>query len=535
MADIVTNTLQIGSNNLVLRDADAQAKVAVNTQDISGLKEEYNNVVDCLEILPALEVVGKSYVTDVQNTLYTANFFGFATVITYSGKINAIRFDAFCGASCTLVCEVYSHNVYGTLLTSATASYNTANTHQEVTFVLPTEVDASQYTDIQICIYVQNNSTGLAYANLSSNYSSLVTSGTGNFNRYRASNGWVNLDASSHHNFMLAFEMLETVTGCSSKRLDEIEADISALEDTQIKMNYMSVSNDYTAADEGYGTTKFNTIRSASNYISGALRDNSYYNRYTIIVKNGTYTDMQSEFAGIAGTYYQGVICRDYVYYESEDIMHPENCIIEWDGKTGFTSPVLSDVYNKAPFHIIGSSDNGIHTHIKGFTFNCKNLRYAFHTETQSYGIGADWEISNCVLNWGGRPDVASDNADSPVIGMGSSPFEVGRIKDCVLNNTQTGNTAGIQNHTNPFGNGYGFTPFMMKGANITVENCKFNDSDVEFRTGHTIYETPNVLTIKGCSEINHAYFGLLNGVTEQSWKADIACSDITNNEMLSQ
>jgi len=46
MADIITNTLQIGSNNLILRDADAQAKVAVNTQDISSLKEETTQILD---------------------------------------------------------------------------------------------------------------------------------------------------------------------------------------------------------------------------------------------------------------------------------------------------------------------------------------------------------------------------------------------------------------------------------------------------------------------------------------------------------
>lgn len=46
MADIVTNTLQIGSNNLVLRDADAQAKVAVNTQDITSLKEESSQILN---------------------------------------------------------------------------------------------------------------------------------------------------------------------------------------------------------------------------------------------------------------------------------------------------------------------------------------------------------------------------------------------------------------------------------------------------------------------------------------------------------
>lgn len=51
MADIVTNTLQIGSNNLVLRDADAQAKLTTNTQNItqlqadtSTLKEDLSNV-----------------------------------------------------------------------------------------------------------------------------------------------------------------------------------------------------------------------------------------------------------------------------------------------------------------------------------------------------------------------------------------------------------------------------------------------------------------------------------------------------------
>lgn len=40
MANINASTLRIGSNDLILRDADAQAKVAVNTQDISSLKED---------------------------------------------------------------------------------------------------------------------------------------------------------------------------------------------------------------------------------------------------------------------------------------------------------------------------------------------------------------------------------------------------------------------------------------------------------------------------------------------------------------
>jgi len=37
MADIVTNTLQIGNDNLILRDADAQ-------EQITSLKEEFDDL-----------------------------------------------------------------------------------------------------------------------------------------------------------------------------------------------------------------------------------------------------------------------------------------------------------------------------------------------------------------------------------------------------------------------------------------------------------------------------------------------------------
>lgn len=44
MADIVTNTLQIGSNNLVLRDADAQTRITTLEADTSTLKEEFADI-----------------------------------------------------------------------------------------------------------------------------------------------------------------------------------------------------------------------------------------------------------------------------------------------------------------------------------------------------------------------------------------------------------------------------------------------------------------------------------------------------------
>lgn len=46
MADITAYTLKIGSDNLVLRDADAQTKIATNTQDISDLKEDLQGAID---------------------------------------------------------------------------------------------------------------------------------------------------------------------------------------------------------------------------------------------------------------------------------------------------------------------------------------------------------------------------------------------------------------------------------------------------------------------------------------------------------
>lgn len=59
MADIVTNTLLIGSNNLILRDADAQAKIATNTQDISSLKEDLTYINEGIgyRIVPVSKVV----------------------------------------------------------------------------------------------------------------------------------------------------------------------------------------------------------------------------------------------------------------------------------------------------------------------------------------------------------------------------------------------------------------------------------------------------------------------------------------------
>ncbi|WP_418814560.1 hypothetical protein, partial [Ruminococcus bromii] len=153
-------------------------------------------------------------------------------------------------------------------------------------------------------------------------------------------------------------------------------------------MHYLYVSNDYNENTEGFGETKFNSILSANNSIS----DNSYHNRYTIVVMAGTYTDLQDKYAGMSDVGlvgYRGVMTKDYVYYESENIYNPAATVIKWDGATGFDKSTLKseDIIKKCPFHL----DLNVHTHIKGFTFDCKNIRYGIHLESGGTGYATNW------------------------------------------------------------------------------------------------------------------------------------------------
>lgn len=296
--------------------------------------------------------------------------------------------------------------------------------------------------------------------------------------------------------------------------------------DNTYKMTYIYVAktgNDTTG--DGSIIKPYATIYKANSMIL----DNSKYNRYTIIVKNGTYTDLQEKYNGTFSGKYEGVICKDYVYYESEDINRPDLCVINWDGSIGFGDSVTeAQIVDKTPFHIIGNI-NGIHTHIKGFTFNCVNTRYAMHIETQSTGLNVEWLIENCILNWGGRPK-QSGATSTPCIGTGSSMFEKGKIKRCVINNTQSGNTLGFQNHDNNWN--YGYNPFANVGANITIEECNFNNTDIQLRSIHQInYNIKNTFNVINCYGIKRLFKTNTNTTDLKPWVVNIQSSDIVTNE----
>lgn len=264
-------------------------------------------------------------------------------------------------------------------------------------------------------------------------------------------------------------------------------------------MHYLYVSNDYNENTDGFGVTKFNSILSANDSIT----DNNYHNRYTIIVAQGTYTDMQDKFAGMSDVGlvgYRGIMTKDYVYYESENIYNPAATVIKWDGATGFDKSTLKseDIIKKCPFHL----DLNVHTHIKGFTFDCKNIRYALHLESGGRGYATEWTVSNCIFKWGGRADCTDyvGKTTVPVFGCGCSFGEIGLIENCKIIPTDC--TIGYQNHDNADNSDFGLP--IKTGASITIRNCDFGGTEIQARTLKGAYsDTPNTVNIEKCINIS--------------------------------
>ena len=63
MANITTNTLKIEDNYLILRDADAQAKLTTHTQKIAALEEDTSSLKDDINDLGLSVVDGAINIT----------------------------------------------------------------------------------------------------------------------------------------------------------------------------------------------------------------------------------------------------------------------------------------------------------------------------------------------------------------------------------------------------------------------------------------------------------------------------------------
>lgn len=275
----------------------------------------------------------------------------------------------------------------------------------------------------------------------------------------------------------------------------------------EYKMNYLYVAttgNDETG--DGSASNPFASIYHANDII----HSNSPRNRFTIIVKNGTYTDLQERYSGVgSGDVYQGVKTKSYVYYQSETPERPDLCVIKWNGATGLTTPcALSDVNDKAPFHVCGELlPFCMHTKIKGFTFDCKNTRYSAHIEMAGATLENEWAFENCIFKFEGRPDITDDNyKTAPVVGIGSGFSESGMFKNCIFENLQSKYNQAINVHDNEFMPS-DIAPYMLKGFTYTIDGCLFKSCNLiglgSIHQDANNYDIDNMLYLKHCSGVD--------------------------------
>lgn len=284
-------------------------------------------------------------------------------------------------------------------------------------------------------------------------------------------------------------------------------------------VNYVFVAtsgNDATG--DGTKENPYATIYKANETIT----DSSETNKYEIIVKQGTYTDLQEKYSGENGNSYQGVVCKPYVTYRSENILKPDLCTLKWDGADGYTKPVTdANCVNKCLFHIPTNSKG---VYIKGFTFESKNTRYCMHIETTGSTDECDWHFENCVFNWGGRPDTIEDGTVATAcIGTGYSMLEFGEFINCIIKctNTNHANHMVFQSHDNPDNI---FTS-IKRGEHLRFENCYFSIADgsdyahIDLRTTKTSPIIPSFAEFINCS-------GIKLYVPSETYKKSFVCTE---------
>lgn len=298
-------------------------------------------------------------------------------------------------------------------------------------------------------------------------------------------------------------------------------------------MNYIYVSNEYNLTTEGFGKTCFDSIIAANDSIT----DNSKENPYTIIVKSGTtaepcvYNEFETLYGGSTGEIpLQGIRTKNYVYYESETPDNPAACVLTWDGAAGYNAGELTNelAQQKCIFHLANDVNNpagGMHTHIKGFTMQSKNTRYGIHMESGGYGRNREWLVENCIIEYGGRPDIEGGEV-MPVIGVGMSPHEIGTIRKVKAFFSESFSAEGkrtLNVHDNYETSKYSIAPAVKAGARIIIENCNFCGKIARFATKYkpesgVISETLFVADI--INSIN------ISSIDSTAWRVNLLESD---------
>lgn len=148
MADITTSTLKIGSDNLVLRDADAQAKVAVNTQDISSLKEDFNYIRSGDDIL-----VEQGYFSNAEKLL---NWSTSTRLIKYDANTNSLtlQFKETTSGTKTVSCAFPQASI-----PSATVKFSIKD-YPYIVYKVDTNVPSASGIMYKLFLYTETSSSG---------------------------------------------------------------------------------------------------------------------------------------------------------------------------------------------------------------------------------------------------------------------------------------------------------------------------------------------------------------------------------------
>ena len=461
------NALQNISNG-VDKGLSEEGKAA----DAKATGEAISNLTEDLINIDSLFEKTKLKIIDLGNTIIRSNntnnnlsssVYGYAMWINVDNPIYQIKINTKSSVEDNLICELRSKD-------------------GETLYEFDKQAISTEYSDITFSfnkitrgiikvLFYSENGANIAFCTYSSNpYSSSILydlNGDGIYDlQHKFVGGWSTGIANDHRNLQgVSFNVICADLPKNISIKDSIKSEIIT------KMNYIYVSttgNDTTG--DGTKENPFATIYHANEVIT----DNSKENQYTIVVGNGTYTDLQEKYSGMHGDGYEGVICKDYVCYESENILRPDLCVIKWNGATGFTLPVTDkQVVDKCPFHICKNT----HTHIKGFTLDCQNTRYCQHIETTGATVPCEWLFENVIFKWNGRPD--EENAYSVArscVGTGYTYMEKGTFRNCqfLLTNEHSNNHMVFQSHDN-LGNIN--TPLTI-GEKIVFENCYISVAD---------------------------------------------------------
>lgn len=523
---------------LIVEDGQGTKKGTVQQLDealgVSQLKEDLGDISDLVKTTKDLGYCATTSNTSYKNGNMLNGYFGWGMGIHVDKPISKVKINIKASANSIITCKICEIDY--TEIASATNNIGTDFSDLEFNF------NNDNCVGDLLVLFSVPSSVNLGYASgfdLTNKY--CLTREDGKVAWYHLNNGgwaiWYELSQGTLFSVETTEKNLvpktdktftsDTIPPTSKmvkEQIDETSEKLSEQLSELGSMNYIYVSkNGSDVNGDGSKENPFATIFHANESIT----DNSKYKKYTIIVGNGTYTDLQERYSGVIyqiGSGYQGIVCKDYVYYESENVSRPDLCVINWDGIAGLSDndKIVNNISPKCPFHVT----NGIHTAIKGFKFVVKNCRYAMHIETVGSIGETEWLIDNCIIEWHGTPDITDSSYNRPVIGCGTTIGEKGTISNSVLCNYDDAskNNHGImQTHDN----GLNPSVAIKRGTVYKFINCIFKTTKsykaaFDMRDGtFNSYDSDNYIIFENCSGL-----GVQVGGNHTHWRSALIATD---------